>query len=153
MANYWVHNEFLNMGSEKMSKSRNNVINIFVNDKALRKQVMRIETDSKALEEEKDPETCNVYALFKLIATTEESEALAARYRAGGLGYGHAKQALFEKLLEKFSKERSEYERLMNNKSEIDEHLRVGADKARLVAQQVLKRTRNKLGYWLNAWF
>jgi tryptophanyl-tRNA synthetase len=132
---------------EKMSKSRNNEINIFVDDKALRKQVMRIETDSKALEEEKDPETCNVYALFKLIATREESEVLSARYRAGGLGYGHAKQALFEKLVEKFSKERAEYDRLMNIKSEIDEHLRIGADTARLVAQQVLKRTRNKLGY------
>jgi tryptophanyl-tRNA synthetase len=132
---------------EKMSKSRNNTINIFLPEKQLRKQVMSIETDSKALEEPKDPTTCNVFALYKLIANQEQIQLMTANYVQGGYGYGHAKQALFEVILEKFQTERERFDYLMNNKHELDEVLLLGADKARKVAENVLIRVRSKLGY------
>ena len=132
---------------EKMSKSRNNTINIFLPEKQLRKQVMSIETDSKALEEPKDPTTCNVFALYKLIANQEQIQLMSANYVQGGYGYGHAKQALFEVILEKFQIERERFDYLMNNKHELDEVLLLGADKARKVAENVLIRVRSKLGY------
>ena len=132
---------------EKMSKSRNNTINIFLPEKQLRKQVMSIETDSKALEEPKDPMTCNVFALYQLIASQEQIQLMTTNYLQGGYGYGHAKQALFEVILEKFQTERERFDYLMNNKHELDEVLALGAEKARKVAQKVLKRVRSKLGY------
>jgi tryptophanyl-tRNA synthetase len=132
---------------EKMSKSRNNTINIFLPEKQLRKQVMSIETDSKALEEPKDPTTCNVFALYQLIASQEQIQLMTTNYLQGGYGYGHAKQALFEVILEKFQTERERFDYLMNNKHELDEVLALGAEKARKVAQKVLKRVRSKLGY------
>ena len=132
---------------EKMSKSRNNTINIFLPEKQLRKQVMSIETDSKALEEPKDPTTCNVFALYKLIANQEQIQLMTANYVQGGYGYGHAKQALFEVILEKFQTERERFDYLMNYKHELDEVLLLGADKARKVAENVLIRVRSKLGY------
>lgn len=91
---------------QKMSKSRNNFINIFVDDKALRKQIMGIQTDSTPLEEPKNPDTCNCFALYKLLATPEQTEVMKANYLAGNYGYGHAKQALFELIVEKFATER-----------------------------------------------
>jgi tryptophanyl-tRNA synthetase len=132
---------------EKMSKSRNNTINIFLPEKQLRKQVMSIETDSKALEEPKDPTTCNVFALYQLIASQEQIQLMTTNYLQGGYGYGHAKQALFEVILEKFQTERERFDYLMNNKHELDEVLALGAEKARKVAQKVLKRVRSKSGY------
>jgi tryptophanyl-tRNA synthetase len=132
---------------EKMSKSRNNTINIFLPEKQLRKQVMSIETDSKALEEPKDPTTCNVFTLYQLIASQEQIQLMTTNYLQGGYGYGHAKQALFEVILEKFQTERERFDYLMNNKHELDEVLALGAEKARKVAQKVLKRVRSKLGY------
>jgi tryptophanyl-tRNA synthetase len=132
---------------EKMSKSRDNTINIFLPEKQLRKQVMSIETDSKALEEPKDPTTCNVFALYQLIASQEQIQRMTTNYLQGGYGYGHAKQALFEVILEKFQTERERFDYLMNNKHELDEVLALGAEKARKVAQKVLKRVRSKLGY------
>ena len=132
---------------EKMSKSRNNTINIFKDDKNLRKQIMRIETDSKGLDDPKDPDTCNVFALYRLIASEAEIAEMRSKYEAGGFGYGHAKQALFELMVERFEKERSEYNRLMKNLDEIDHHLQEGSRKARIVGSEVLKRTRTKLGY------
>lgn len=132
---------------EKMSKSRNNFINIFLADKALRKQIMSIETDSKALEEPKDPDACNVVALYKLLATPAQTEEIRQKYLAGNYGYGHAKQALYELILEKFKAERAHYNHLMTHKEEIDSALEKGAEKARKVAKDVLKRTRKKLGY------
>ena len=131
---------------EKMSKSRNNTINIFLPEKQLRKQVMSIETDSKALEEPKDPTTCNVFALYKLIANQEQIQLMTANYVQGGYGYGHAKQALFEVILEKFQTERERFDYLMNNKHELDEILKIGVSKAEIVASSVLKRVREKLG-------
>ncbi len=132
---------------EKMSKSRNNTINIFLPEKQLRKQVMSIETDSKALEDPKDPATCHVFALYQLLASEHQLIEMRANYLKGGYGYGHAKQALFELILEKFHKERERFDYLMNNKNELDEVLSFGAEKARIVAKEVLQRVRTKLGY------
>lgn len=132
---------------QKMSKSRDNTINIFLPEKELRKQVMSIVTDSRGLEEPKDPETCNVYHLYKLLGDEESTAELRDKYLAGGFGYGHAKQALYELILGKFSKQREKYMYLMTNKSEIDLALAEGAEKARKVASQVLDRVRNKVGF------
>jgi tryptophanyl-tRNA synthetase len=132
---------------EKMSKSRNNTINIFLPEKQLRKQVMSIETDSKALEDPKDPATCHVFTLYQLLASEDQLIEMRANYLKGGYGYGHAKQALFELILEKFHKERERFDYLMNNKNELDEVLSFGAEKARIVAKEVLQRVRTKLGY------
>ncbi len=132
---------------EKMSKSRNNIINIFLPDKKLRKQIMGIKTDSKALEEPKDPDTDNVFALYKLIATDAQILEMRANYENGNYGYGHAKQALYELILEKFATVRTRYNHFMENKHEIDEALKIGAEKATIVANTVLQKVRTKVGY------
>ncbi len=131
----------------KMSKSRGNIINIFLDDKALRKQIMSIETDSKPLEEPKDPETCKVFAIYKLLAQPAEVDAMTQNYLAGNYGYGHAKQALFELILERFQTEREKYHYYMNNLQEVDRALSEGAQKASSVADSVLKRVRQQLGF------
>ena len=131
----------------KMSKSKNNIINIFLNDKKLRKQIMGIQTDSIPMEDSKDPDSCNVFTLFKLIASPNEIASMKANYEGGNYGYGHAKQALFELLIEKFSKERETYNYYMENLSEVDKALEIGAKKASFVANEVLARVRKKLGY------
>lgn len=130
----------------KMSKSRNNFINIFLPEKQLRKQVMSIETDSTPLEDPKNPDTDNVFALYKLLATPEQIEEMRQNYLNGGYGYGHAKQTLYELILEKYADARTKFDELMNDKVTLDAFLENGALKARDVAQKVLKRTRNKLG-------
>ena len=132
---------------EKMSKSRNNVINLFLEDKKLRKEIMKIQTDSTPLEEPKNPDTCNLFALYKLVATEEQTAEMRKNYLAGGYGYGHAKQAFFELLITKYGKERELYNYYMNNLHEVDKALILGAEKARKVATEVLKRVRETLGY------
>ncbi|MCI2228566.1 tryptophan--tRNA ligase [Polaribacter sp. MSW13] len=132
---------------EKMSKSRNNIINIFLSDKKLRKQIMSIKTDSKGLEEPKDPDTDNVFGLYKLLASEQEIAEMRANYEAGNYGYGHAKQALYELIIEKFLTVRERYNHFMENKHEIDEALEIGAKKAKIVAKDVLLRVRKKIGY------
>lgn len=132
---------------EKMSKSRNNFIDIFLPEKQLRKQVMAIVSDSKELEDVKDPDTCNIFAIYKLLANPTEIEEMRKNYLLGGYGYGHAKQALFELILTKFENQRTRYNYLMENKSEIDQALAKGATKARKVAVEVLARVRKKVGY------
>jgi tryptophanyl-tRNA synthetase len=132
---------------EKMSKSKGNIINIFLNDKELRKQIMQIKTDSTPLEEPKNPDTCNLFNLYKLIASPEQTEVMRSQYLAGNYGYGHAKQAFYELILDQYAEVRSRYQYYMEHKSEIDEALQIGAAKARVVAQTVLKRVRAKLGY------
>ncbi|PIE97808.1 MAG: tryptophan--tRNA ligase [Polaribacter sp.] len=132
---------------EKMSKSRNNYIDIFLPEKKLRKQVMSIKTDSTPLEEPKNPDTDNVFAIYKLLGTDEQVEQMRANYLGGNYGYGHAKQALYELILEKFSEERKRYNHYMENKHEIDEALAIGAEKAQKVAREVLERVRAKVGY------
>ena len=131
----------------KMSKSKNNIINIFLNDKQLRKQIMSIETDSTPLEEPKNPDTCNVFAIFKLVATHEQTADLKAKYLAGNFGYGHAKQALFELICERFKSERERFNYYIENLDELEKELQIGAEKARSVARPVLNRVREKLGY------
>ena len=134
---------------EKMSKSRNNIINIFLDDKALRKQVMSIETDSTPLEEPKNPDTCKIFTIFKLLANEEQIADMKEKYKNVNrdFGYGHAKQALFELIIEKFATERERYNYYMNNLDELEALLLQGAQKASAVADGVLKRVRTKLGY------
>jgi tryptophanyl-tRNA synthetase len=132
---------------EKMSKSRNNDINLFLDDKKLRKQIMKIKTDSTPLEAPKNPDTCNLFALYKLVADEIQIAEMRANYLGGNYGYGHAKQAFFELLIAKFANERALYNHYMNNLNEIDDALAIGAKQARVVAQQVLGRVRKKLGY------
>ena len=131
----------------KMSKSKGNIINLFLPDKQLRKQVMKIATDSTALEDPKNPDTCNLFALYKLIASNEQISEMRTNYESGGYGYGHAKQAFFELLIDKYSKERALYNHYMANLNEIDEALAIGAEKATEIANRVLVRVREKLGY------
>lgn len=131
----------------KMSKSANNVINIFLDDKALRKQIMSIETDSTPLEDPKNPDSCNAFAIYKLLASESEIETMKANYLGGNYGYGHAKQALFELIVEKFATERAQYNYYMSNLTEVDELLRKGAQKASIVANGVLAKVREKLGF------
>ena len=133
----------------KMSKSANNIINIFLDDKALRKQVMSIETDSTPLEEPKNPESCKVFAIYKLLATETQLAEMIEKYKNinRDFGWGHAKQALFELIIERFKTEREKYNYYMSNRNELDEALALGAEKAREVANGVLKRVRDKLGY------
>ncbi len=132
---------------EKMSKSKGNIIDIFLPDKQLRKQIMKIKTDSTPLEDPKNPDTCNLFALYKLVANKTQTEDLRVKYLAGNYGYGHAKQAFYELLIDKFAKERELYNYYMNNLSEIDKALEIGTKKAHKVADEVIKRVRNKLGY------
>lgn len=132
---------------EKMSKSRGNFINIFLDDKKLRKQIMSIQTDSTALEDPKDWATCNCFALYSLLASEAEIATMKSNYEAGNYGYGHAKQALFELIVEKFAEPRERYHHYMNNLHEIDDALKVGAEKASQVANAVITRVREKVGY------
>jgi len=131
----------------KMSKSSGNIINLFLPDKQLRKQIMKIKTDSTPLEEPKNPDTCNLFALYKLLASTEEILEMRANYEGGNYGYGHAKQAFYELLINKFSEERARYNYYMGNLDEVDKALAIGAKKAKVVASDVLKRVRAKIGY------
>ncbi len=132
---------------EKMSKSRGNYINLFQSDKKLRKQVMSIKTDSTPLEEPKDPDRCNVFNLYKLLASEKQISEMRKNYEGGNYGYGHAKQALFELLTEKYKEERERFAYYMNHRKELDEALEIGAKKAGKVADKVLARVREKLGY------
>jgi tryptophanyl-tRNA synthetase len=131
----------------KMSKSRNNIINIFLTDKKLRKQIMGIKTDSTPLEEPKNPDTDHVFALYKLLASDAQITEMRANYEGGNYGYGHAKQALYELIIHKFATIRERYTHYMENKHEIDAALATGAEKATIIANQVLKRVRAKVGY------
>ncbi len=130
----------------KMSKSRRNIINIFLPEKQLKKQVMSIETDSRTLEEPKDPATDKVFAIYELIATPEQTEELRAKYLAGNFGYGHAKTELLNLLLTRFAKEREVFQYYMNNLPELEEKLQQGAAKTRKIAAQTLSRARTALG-------
>jgi len=132
---------------EKMSKSRGNLINLFQTDKKLRKQIMGIQTDSTPMEDPKDPASDNVFALYKLLGTVEQIEEMSANYLAGNYGYGHAKQALYELVLQKFGDAREKYDYYINHLDEVDQALAVGAAKAKNVADAVLDRVRNRLGY------
>ena len=131
---------------QKMSKSYNNTIPIFAKEKALRKVVMSIVTDSKGLEEPKDPDSCNVYALYKLVATPEELQEMREKLLAGNYGYGHAKQALFEKLWAFFEPMRKRREELENNMDYVRDLMKRNAEKARCEAEILLTQVRQAVG-------
>lgn len=131
---------------EKMSKSRGNIINIFLPEKELKKQVMSIETDSTPLEEPKNPDTDKVFAIYELIASKEQSLEMRNKYLAGGYGYGHAKKELLELILSKYQREREQFDYYMNHLDELDLILEKGAEKTRKIALQTLERVRNSLG-------
>lgn len=132
---------------QKMSKSYGNIINIFGPSKRLKKQVMGIITDSTALEDPKDLNSCNVMALYKLVASTDEISEMEGHYRTGGFGYGHAKKELLRVLTTRFEKEREEYNYWINRPDEMEDILRAGANKARPEAEKVLNRVREALGF------
>ncbi len=132
---------------QKMSKSYDNFIDIFLSDKKLRKQIMGIKTDSTAMEDPKVAEDCNVFKLFTLLASEEESAIIKVKYEEGNFGYGHAKQELFELICEKYKTEREKFNHLMENKNIIDTELAKGAQKARVLANEVLNRVRENIGY------
>ncbi len=131
----------------KMSKSYDNFINIFLPDKQLKKQVMSILTDSTALEDPKDPDSCNVFALYSLLANDAQTKEMRANYEGGNYGYGHAKKALLELIMETYKSEREAYNGWMNDKAALDAELMKGAEKARTVADATLGRVRGVLGY------
>lgn len=131
---------------EKMSKSYGNTIELFEPEKKLRKKIMAIKTDSTPVEAPKNPETCNIFTLYKLFASSAEQAALAARYRAGGMGYGEAKQSLFERAMDYFAVARQQREKLAADPGVIDEILRDGADRARTKGAEVLNRARKACG-------
>ena len=132
---------------EKMSKSKSNIIDIFQDDKKLRKQIMKIQTQSLSVEEPKNPDKCNVFKLFKVIATYEETEKLRLRYTKGGMGYGEAKELLYNETLNRFSENRKMFFELNNNRDKVEQLLLDGALKARKQAQNVLKRVRARVGF------
>jgi tryptophanyl-tRNA synthetase len=132
---------------QKMSKSKKNTINVFLPKKALRKQIMGIQTDSTPLEDAKDPDQCNVFALYSLLAPAPLVEELRKKYLNGGMGYGYAKQLLFDLILDRFSMERERFDYYHLHPEEVHIALAKGAEKARKVAHQVLLRVRDKIGY------
>jgi len=132
---------------QKMSKSKGNLIDIFAPEKELKKQVMGILSDSKSLEEPKDPLTDTTFALYKCLAPQDEIEAMSANYLAGNYGYGHAKKALLELILQTFQEPREKYEYLHAHPQEVEDALQQGAEKARKTAQTVLQRVREKVGF------
>ena len=132
---------------QKMSKSKNNTINVFLPEKKLRKQIMGIQTDSTPLENPKDPDTCTVFALYSLLGTEQQISDLRTLYSAGGMGYGHAKQALFELILDSFVEARTKFDYYQNNPAEVAIALTKGAEKAKVIATDVMMRVRSKIGY------
>jgi tryptophanyl-tRNA synthetase len=132
---------------QKMSKSYGNIVDIFLPEKELLKQIKTIKTDSTPMEEPKNPDTDNVFAIYGLLATPDQKEALRKKYIAGNFGYGHAKQELFDLIIQKFQKEREAFTFLMENPVEIDRKLEQGEAKARVIALEVLGRVREKLGF------
>ncbi|MEI6515327.1 MAG: tryptophan--tRNA ligase, partial [bacterium] len=131
---------------QKMSKSYNNTIEIFGPEKDTKSRIMKIVTDSKQLEDSKDPSTCNVFALYKLFASGEERQEMEAKYRAGGYGYGTAKKALFEKVWNYFEPYRARRVELEKDPAHVEAVLKDGANRARLEARKTLTRARQAVG-------
>ena len=132
---------------EKMSKSKNNVIDIFASEKELKKQIQSIKTDSTALEEPKDWKNCNLFKIYSLIGNVDQIKTMKKNYENGGYGYGHGKKDLLELILNNYSEERQKYNHYISNPNEVNEILMHGATKAKLSADEVLTRVRKKLGY------
>jgi tryptophanyl-tRNA synthetase len=132
---------------QKMSKSYGNIIDIFLSDKELLRQIKSIKTDSTPMEAPKNPDSDNVFAIYKLLGTNEQAEAMRLKYIGGNYGYGHAKQELFDLIAQKYNKEREAFNYYMSNPEELEKKLEVGEAKARIVALDVLNRVRKKLGF------
>jgi len=137
----------LGTNGEKMSKSKGNIIDIFLPEKLLKKQIMSIQTDSTPIDKPKDYNNCNVFKIFKLIADKKSIDKMKRNYMSGGFGYGHAKTELLNFILSNYSYEREKFNYFMTNKKELDSILSCGAEKANVVANEVLNRVRQKLGY------
>ncbi|MBM3164807.1 MAG: tryptophan--tRNA ligase [Bacteroidetes bacterium] len=131
----------------KMSKSRDNILDIFQDEKMLRKRIMGIASDSTSLESPKNPDTCHIFALYALLAEQNDVLKMRQNYLAGGYGYGHAKQALLELILTKFQKERETFNYFMDHTEELEEVLVKGARKATVVAEKVLQRVRESFRF------
>ena len=132
---------------QKMSKSYGNTIDIFQTDKKLRKNVMQIVTDSIPLEEPKNPDTCNVFAIYKILGNDDQIAEMRRNYEGGNYGYGHAKQALFELIVDRFADVRAKYDFYINNILELEAKLQAGESRAASIANGVLERVRSKIGY------
>ncbi|MEP5612919.1 MAG: tryptophan--tRNA ligase [Cyclobacteriaceae bacterium] len=132
---------------QKMSKSYGNIIDVFLREKALRKNVMKIITDSTPMEEPKNPDTCNVFSIYKLLATESETSEMRKKYEGGNYGYGHAKQELFELINDRFKKEREIYTDYMSNLDELERRLSEGEKKADTIASEVMDRVKSRLGF------
>jgi tryptophanyl-tRNA synthetase len=130
-----------------MSKSYGNIIDIFLPDKELLKQIKGIKTDSTPMESPKNPDTDNVFAIYSLLGDDQEIENLRSKYLAGNFGYGHAKQELFDLVKRKYAKQREAYNFYMSNPSELEAQLLRGEEKARVIAREVLERVRKKVGF------
>ena len=131
----------------KMSKTYENTIDIFADEKSLKKQIMSIVTDSKGIEDKKNPESCNIFNIFKLIASGDEVKKMEKNYFEGGYGYGHAKTHLLNLILDLYREERKLYSELIKNPDHLYDILVKGEKKARTIAEKVLSRVRSKLGY------
>ena len=131
----------------KMSKSKNNIIDIFAEEKVLKKQIMSIKTDSTGIEDPKDWRNCNLFKIYALLAKKNEIECMKKNYELGGYGYGHAKNELYDLMLKKYSIERNKYQHYISNPDEVEKILKAGATKANATANKVLSRVRKKLGY------
>ncbi|GHV38024.1 tryptophan--tRNA ligase [Spirochaetia bacterium] len=134
------------LDGRKMSKSYGNTIPLFAPEKELRKLIMRIITNSQGVEEPKDPETSQIYLLYKLFATAEEQANLAGLYRAGGMGWGVAKEELFRVVNRELTPMRERFETIMADPKKLDEILAKGAEKARPIAAATVKRFRKAAG-------
>ena len=132
---------------QKMSKSYGNIIDIFLSEKELLKQIKSIKTDSTPMEPPKDPDHDTVFAIYSLISDKTQLDTLRKKYEAGNFGYGHAKQELYELIVHKFKNEREAYSFYMSNPDELEQKLLQGEDKARVIANKVLERVRRKIGY------
>jgi tryptophanyl-tRNA synthetase len=132
---------------QKMSKSYGNIIDIFLPDKELLKVIKSIKTDSTPMEAPKNPDGDTVFSIYSLLSTPEQKEALRKKYLGGNFGFGHAKQELFDLIVQKFAKQREDFNYYMRNPDELEKKLEIGEDKARVIALDVLNRVRKKLGF------
>ena len=132
---------------EKMSKSKNNIIDIFASEKELIKQIQSIQTDSTELEKPKNWKTCNLFKIYKLLADEDQIKIMKENYEKGGYGYGHGKKELSELILSKYKTEREKFTYYIANPDEVEKILSKGAVKAKITADDVLQRVRKKLGY------
>lgn len=132
---------------QKMSKSYGNIIDIFLPDKELLRQIKSIVSDSTPLEQPKDPLKDTTFAIYSLLASSVQREEMRKKYLAGNYGYGHAKQELYELIIQKFAEERKAFNYYFSNPDELEKKLVQGEDKARVIAREVLGRVRKKLGY------